>query len=67
MPHLDYDNYYDTKISRSYGASKFGLTSAIVIFIIGNKNLTNAPGSFESFLNFFHFVLYLFKGLLKLH
>ncbi len=35
MSYLDYDQYFDTKISRSYGITKFGLITGILIFFIG--------------------------------
>jgi len=35
MNYLDYDQYFDTKISRTYGIKKFGLITGVVLFLIG--------------------------------
>ena len=35
MSYLDYDEYFETKISRSYGNTYFGLFTGFAIFFIG--------------------------------
>ena len=39
MTHLDYDTYYDTKISRTYATSKLGYTAGSFIVFTGCANI----------------------------
>ena len=39
MTHLDYDTYYDTKISRTYAKSKLGYIAGFFILFTGCVNI----------------------------